>query len=167
MAVHLQRRLGGYLLWWRWAAGSFLFIVFFFLKGNHILAKTEINKFPLIVVYRSKLLHPSQTLCQWGHVYEHGPGQLHLRVPTGLYWCWLWARGPWVWQQALLQRRPLPGESGNLFLSFPTTQAFLFLFSPQSICYSRRMLLIVKSEHDPVHRLCTVNRRQAKENGVR
>lgn len=58
------------------------------------------------------------------------------------------------------QRRPLPGECGSLSRSFPTTQAFLFLFLPRCICKSRRMLLIVKSVDDPVHRECAVNRFQ-------
>lgn len=56
--------------------------------------------------------------------------------------------------------------SPEVSCSFPTTQAFLFLFLPRPFCYYRRMLLIVKSVDDPVHRLCTVNRIQAKENGV-
>lgn len=117
-------------------------------------------------VCRSELLHQSQTLCQWGHVHEHRRGLLHLRLSARLRWEELWLRGHGVWQQALPQRRPLRGESGSRLLSFPTTQAFLFLFSPRSICSSRRMLSIVKSVNDPVHRLCTGNRIQTKKNGV-
>lgn len=87
----------------------------------------------LSLLHRPELLHPPQALRQRGQVHEHRPGQLHLHLSAGLHRRQL-RGGPEVRQPALPQWRQLPGECGNLSRSFPTTQAFLFLFLPQSIC---------------------------------
>lgn len=50
---------------------------------------------------------------------------------------------------------------------FPQHRLSCFCFCLSLSAQSRRMLSIVKSVDDPVHRVWTVNRIQTKDNGVR